>query len=204
MYTFNKEKLKTQLEQLPFDAQLIFGLACAQRQMASYNKFHHETGLGNYDEISILISEYWDRVIEGKIHSITTDKQLERCMELIPNSEEVNSTMTPYAEDAGASLAYVIRAMVSGDNENLIWAAMRGYEAVDHYVVNEINADYNKPGIEEEILAHPLVQTELNRQERDLNELVGLQADKSPTKQAYKRIQARACNESSLPSMEVA
>lgn len=52
-----------------------------------------------------------------------------------------------------------------------MWAASRAYEALDDYVITNENIDSAAPGAESEILSHRLVQAELARQSRDLDEL---------------------------------
>jgi hypothetical protein len=94
-------------------------------------------------------------------------------MKLIP-PEEAGKQVPEQAgaEDAAVSLAYALRCRRSGLVEEAVWAARRGYDAFDHYVINQEKIDIAALGAEEMVLAHPLVQTELAQQQRDLDELV--------------------------------
>ncbi len=77
-----------------------------------------------------------------------------------------------FAEDAASALAYALRCYQSGNSQESAWAARCAYEAVDHYVVHHERVDTNVIGAEERVLSHWLVQAELMRQHRDLQELV--------------------------------
>jgi hypothetical protein len=67
---------------------------------------------------------------------------------------------------------------------------------LDHFVINHEGIDTNQPGSEERVLSHPLVQAELSRQRRDLEELLG--ASEEDTLDLVVRIRDRAKTESKL------
>jgi hypothetical protein len=94
---------------------------------------------------------------------------------LIPQEDDSPWVMEQAsAEDAGAAVAYAMRCRQSGQAQDAAWSARRAYEALDHYVINRENIDTNKPGAEERVLGHPVVQAELARQRRDLDEVLDL------------------------------
>jgi hypothetical protein len=68
-------------------------------------------------------------------------------------------------------LAYALRCRRNGVVQEAIWAARRACDALDEYIMNHDNIDTNVSGGEECILNHPLMQKELSRQARDLEEL---------------------------------
>ena len=97
---------------------------------------------------------------------------LDRCMALIPDEDDGPWIPEQAAgEDAGAAVAYALRCRQNGRGQEAAWSARRAYEALDHYVINHEDIDVNLPGAEEEVLAHPVVQSELARQLRDLEDL---------------------------------
>ena len=51
-------------------------------------------------------------------------------------------------------------------------AAQRAYEALDHFVIAKTGIDTSRPGANDEVLSSPLVQAELSRQRRDIDELL--------------------------------
>ncbi|MGH8679127.1 MAG: hypothetical protein ACREUQ_12340 [Burkholderiales bacterium] len=78
----------------------------------------------------------------------------------------------PYLDDdAAAATAYAVRCLLSGDAQNALRAAQRGYDARDRQA-QEQNRDYeNAPDYEERLLAHPAGQQELAMQIADLDAL---------------------------------
>lgn len=97
---------------------------------------------------------------------------LEACLALIP--QEDDGRWVPEqaaAEDAGAAVAFAIRCRQSGTPQDAAWCARRAYEAADHHVVNQEGVDTTHPAAEERVVAHPVVQAELARQRRDLDDV---------------------------------
>jgi hypothetical protein len=100
---------------------------------------------------------------------------VDRAMHLLPSEEDGWDEETqPYAEDAAAALAYALRARLTGDPQEAAWACRRVYEAADHFVIATTGLPVGGSEAERVLLAHPVVQAELSRQRRDLNELSGL------------------------------
>jgi hypothetical protein len=93
-------------------------------------------------------------------------------------------------------VAYALRCRQNGQSQEAAWAARRAYEALDHFVINREKIDVNKPGAEARVLGHAAVQTELARQRRDLDELLG--GDAKAVQQAAARLRDRAQKESAL------
>jgi hypothetical protein len=117
-------------------------------------------------------------------------EDLSRCMELIPGEDEEPSVdEQAYADDAASAIAYALRTLDSGESQEAAWAARRAYEAADHHVMYRLGLEG-----ESQVLAHPVVQTELSRQHRDIEELLG--APESST-ELFVRLRDRAKAEAS-------
>lgn len=100
------------------------------------------------------------------------DVSIERCMSLIPREDEGPwIEQQAAAEDAGTALAYALRCRKTGESQEAAWAARCCYEALDHFVINRDDIDVNEAGAEAAVVADPLVQAELARQQRDLDAL---------------------------------
>lgn len=101
------------------------------------------------------------------------EEQIKSCMELISREDaEPWVSDQEVADDALAALAYALECRRTGLGKEAAWAARRSYETLDTYVINHENIDTNIPGAEAQVLAHPLVQAELARLQRDLDELL--------------------------------
>ncbi len=71
-----------------------------------------------------------------------------------------------------------------------MYSAEQAYEALDHFVINRDNVNLNALGAERRIVADPLIQAELARQIRDIDELLG--AADEDVKQVAARFRDRA------------
>lgn len=80
-------------------------------------------------------------------------------------------------EDALAAASYALRCAADGDPMNAAWAARRAYEAVDRYAGLRQNETAFTDQVEAAILSHPLVQSELQRQRRDVDDLCKMRND---------------------------
>jgi hypothetical protein len=78
------------------------------------------------------------------------------------NSQEI------HADDAASAVVYVIRTWLSGEKKFAMYAARRAYETLDHRVTIGMESYPNSKSGEDEILKHPLIKKELERQSSDL------------------------------------
>ena len=167
---FNEGQLLERLRQLSSQAQSTFGAACAQRLLPMYSKFAATTG--KTDALSSILERLWADLIGDRMTGSQLQKSISECQELLPGEDEL--TWVPEqgsAEDAVAATIYALQCRRDGDAQNAAWAARRAYEAIDEYVVRTEDVDLNGSGVEDQVRSHPLIQAELARQRRDLNEL---------------------------------
>jgi len=168
---FDERALLAELGRLPNHLRVAFAGACAERQLPNYVSFSKLAGTGNANLLAKILICIWED-IEGKSASDDELRQkLNSCISLLPNDEANALKQQVYANDAVASLAYTIRARLTGDCRAAMWAARRAYEALDHYVMARFNPIIVQPDAENQIAAHPLVQAELRRQRADLSQL---------------------------------
>lgn len=172
MLRFEEIKLAQKLGQLANGARVAFAAACAQRLSASYAKFSTQTGRGDEVALNGILTRLWNDLNGSQMSDEDLDAMIAACMELVPKEDDGPWSMEQAAaEDAASALVYALRCRRSGQAKEAAWAARRAYEATDHYVINTENIDTETPGAEARILSHPLVQAELRRQQRDLDEL---------------------------------
>ncbi len=113
------------------------------------------------------------------------------CMGLIPPDDDASlGTESAYAEDACVAVVYALECRRSGDSQEAMWSAERATSTLDTFVINRDNVNLNALGAERRILADPLIQAELARQLRDLDELLG--AADEDVKQVAARFRDRA------------
>jgi uncharacterized protein YjaG (DUF416 family) len=170
---YDEQEIIRKLDQLHTRAKVAFAAACAERQVPGYVAFSRQTGRGEPHALIDILERVWRDVLGDKMLDDEIQRQLARCMALIPQEDEgpwVNEQA--YAEDAASAVVYALRARTTGESQEAAYAARVAYEALDHHVINRL-------GVEDDdhVLAHPVVQAELAHQHRDLDELLGASAD---------------------------
>ena len=166
------------LHRLPPRLRVAFALLPAIRLLPAYRRYHERTGQGDPDALRALVEGLWQDLGTGEMGAADLQGGLDRCMALMPEEEEGWDAETqPQAEDAVAAAAYAWRARSTGEAQEAAWAGRRAYEALDQFVAS-LAAEPQVSA--ESILAHPLVQAELGRQQRDLETLAGLAREADP------------------------
>jgi uncharacterized protein YjaG (DUF416 family) len=161
------------IEQLPNPLRGAFAAACAERLLPAYHKFLARSNRGDPCILEQILTRLWKDLSGEPMSEAETEAQIDACVELIPREDDGPWVAEQAAaEDAVAALAYALRCRRSGLAKEAAWAAGRAYEALDDYVINHEDVDTNIAGAEARVLAHPLVQAELARQQRDLDELL--------------------------------
>jgi uncharacterized protein YjaG (DUF416 family) len=169
---FNENALVAALERLPEQHRVVFAAACAERLIPAYDAFSRRSGRGDSKALGDILARLWDDLAGNVMTSGELQSRIDDCMRLIPREDE--GPWVPEqaaAEDAGAAVAYALRCRQNGRGQEAAWSARRSYEAMDHYVINSEDTDVNVRDAEAGALAHPIVQAELARQQRDLEEL---------------------------------
>jgi hypothetical protein len=168
---FDERKLLTELEQLTDRLRAAFAAACAERQFQCYVRYSEISKNGDHHKLARALGCIWEDLGKAQADHTALERQLEVCMSLLPSGEVDELDHRVFAENAVASVAFAIRARITGVSQEAVWAARRAYESLDHYVTNRLNPIIIEPNVEARILAHPLVQAELERQQVDLSQL---------------------------------
>jgi len=169
---FNESDLTEQLSKLPAMVRPAFAAACAQRMAQAYSVFAiRSNNEGDAEALNQVLASLWNDLNGHPMSDAELEVQIEAGLALIPQEEDEWIPEQAAAEDAAAALTYALRCRRNGSIEEAVWAAGRAYDALDNYVINRENIDTNAPGGEDRVVNHPLVQTELSRQARDLNDL---------------------------------
>jgi uncharacterized protein YjaG (DUF416 family) len=170
---FNEQWLIAKLDELSPRLRVLFAAIAAEKLSPAYLKYSHRAGRGDPTALSAVLERLW-RDIEGeRMDSEQVQDSLELVIKLIPREDD--SSWIPEqasAEDATAAVAYALRCRENGQSTESVWAARRAYEAVDHFVITKTGIDISRPGANEAVLSSPLVQAELARQRRDVDELL--------------------------------
>jgi uncharacterized protein YjaG (DUF416 family) len=170
---FEEAQLLSKIEHLSRHDRTAFAGACAERMLRAYSKFSDRTGWGNPAKLREILTRLWSDLAGDAMSETEADAQIHETVELIPGENDRPLVLEQAAaEDAVSAVAYALRSRQSGLSQEAVWAARRAYEALDHFVINHEHIDTNSAGAEARVLAHPLIQAELLRQQRDLEELL--------------------------------
>ena len=169
---FDERKLLTDLEQMTDRLRAAFAAACAERQFQCYVRYSEVSKNGDHHKLARALGCIWEDLGKAQADYTALERQLEVCMSLLPSADVDELGDSVFAENAVASVAFAIRTRITGVSQEAVWAARRAYESLDHYVTNRLNPIIiGRPNVEARILAHPLVQAELKRQQVDLSQL---------------------------------
>jgi uncharacterized protein YjaG (DUF416 family) len=188
---YDEQELVHRLDQLPSKLRVVYAAACVERLLPTYFSFSERTGKGDPNRLARILERLWADLQGDPMSAEEIKVNLDTCTSLIPQeNEEPWVEEQVYAEDATAALAYALRARQSGESQEAAWAARRVYEAADYYVINRVGIDTSQPRGEEHVLSHGIVQAELARQRRDVEDL--LNAAKENTRAVVSSLQSRA------------
>ena len=164
---FDEASVLRKLHGLAVASRVAFAAACAERLFPAYEAFSELAGRGDARALGDMLSRVWEDLLGRKMDPNELQADIECCMDLIPGEdEEPWLDDQPYADDAASAVAYTLRALQRADSQESAWAARRAYEAVDHHVTHRLGIDD-----EAQVAGHPVVEAELLRQRRDLDEL---------------------------------
>jgi thioesterase domain-containing protein len=192
---FDEARLIEQLERLPSRLRVTFAAACAERLLPAYARFSERTGRGDYQEPASMLERLWQDLEGDPMSAEEVQQYIADCATLIQTTaeeegawlqetiddtlsaararaEEVVTAMVAQAEDAATALSYAFECRQDGASQKAGWAAQCAYSALDDFVINRDHIDMNARGARERVLLHPLIQAELSRQRRDLEELL--------------------------------
>jgi uncharacterized protein YjaG (DUF416 family) len=169
---FSESELLSKLKGLPGKNMVAFAACSAERLLPACLRYfslldqNSDTG----EMFVTALNDVWDSLSKDEI-DLDHFKQAEAaCIDEIPSDDEAWEAGEPYAEDACTAVALTIRALLSGDVNNAMWAARNVYEALDNFVIH-INNIKDTADCEDEVIAHPLIQNEFYRQLEDMEML---------------------------------
>jgi len=190
MVAFDEQSLKCELTGITPIGRVLFALSCAERLYPLYELYAEKTGKNNRACVRSTLDQLWQ---SARGEQRTSEQSfLEEYESLVPGERAQWTPLNPLAENAVDAVAYACRCQSTGETENAVWAAVQGYEAVDYIAHTLQGIDFNEPGAEHVILKTEYVQTELQRQLRDLAELESVSDVATQIDNVMKTLQNRA------------
>ncbi|MGJ7917659.1 hypothetical protein ACI48D_19545 [Massilia sp. LXY-6] len=168
MFSYDKQDLLAALAAFPPTARLACATAAATRLMPACERFaalHAPATQGRAREI---VAELWQCILAHDPDQQPWPAVLDEVMRMIPGKEAEGGLLTQMAEDGLASLAYAIRCLLVDEPSQAESAVGREYDATDQAAIRITGVVPNTPKKEARLLAHPLIQRALGRQQQDL------------------------------------
>lgn len=131
--TYDEAQILRRLEALSPAHRVLFACSCAERLIPLYAWSCQLTRNGDVDLLRAALDVGWSGS-ESVATSAELDRWSQRVEELLPPEDEAEGLSTAVAQNAVASVAYVIRVLRTGDPQSSVWAARQLYEAADAIV----------------------------------------------------------------------
>ena len=188
MLNFDEVYLVNRLAKMDTTKRVAFAAACATRLLPLFEQYAVNFFSEGSETIRKALNLVWRSVTEGIWNHEIINNLIENVMDIMPEEDIEWTPLHAYAEDATASTAYTLRALISNNPREAGWAARRSYETVDLAAQKIIDFKPDKKDSEIQLLSHPLIQQELQRQKQDLADLESNEF----TKDTFTKIKERA------------
>lgn len=194
---FSKTQLTRKLDRLPPELRVTFAAACAERLFSAYVEFLGLARQGEAETIARSLARLWEDVAGEPMTGDEVQANINACVALISRDDDMNlDAKAAYAEDAISSVVYALTCRQNGDSQEATWSAQCACASVDYFTTSREKFVPNPVSDPSRVFAHPLMQAELARQRRDVDELLRV-ADED-VRQVAARFRDRAKAESKV------
>ena len=161
-------------------SRAVFAIACATRLLPGYLDFCRDTGLGDPIWMSEIVDRVWRGLKGSEISVVDLHEEILYCEQLVPGEDQdFGSSLQERADDAAAAVTYALRCRQDGSEESAAWASRRAIETLDRALADGNFAEYALDD-EDRLQSRSLIQAELRRQKRDIDELLMTTDDELP------------------------
>ena len=169
---YDESAIITALEQFPVRLRATFAALCAERLLPAYILFGEQIDACDSRALIAILQRIWQYLEGNEMSAEELQTNLDTCIDLIPKEDEGEWVeQKAYAEDASSAVAYALRTIQNGEPQEAAWAARHAYETLDYYLTYREGPHTTDISEIERTMTHPLVQAELLRQQRDLDDL---------------------------------
>ncbi|HET7865154.1 MAG TPA: DUF416 family protein [Burkholderiaceae bacterium] len=177
LHHFDETQLSDDLSKLPAMSRMAFAAAVASRPLGTCERFAAPLGLAHGGRPREIAGQLWGALQGDSSERTTWVMALEEVMNLLPPATEPASFAHGLVDDALSSLVYAIRCLLTPEADEAAWAARCAYESIGRAALRVLSVPAGTPQVEAQVLAHPWVQRELERQRRDLEALLADRSD---------------------------
>ena len=162
---------------------------------AKLYRFSKASGEGSPGRLASALRRVWEDIDGAPAGSAELKACLDTCLSLLPNEDLGDGDLCLlgyYAEDAVAAVAYAIETRLKSDPREAVEAARRAYNALDEYVSDMLDISSIGQKEETQILTHPFVQAEFERQRADLLRLQEIAKNPAGEREGIAELRRRA------------
>lgn len=171
-YRFDEDALQARSQGIGHRTRVALGVLCCERLFPNYVVFQRESGWGRPGTLREALDAVW-QWLEDRSAETTALRSLQSEVEAAePSTEDFDSLYVSAALDAATSVGALLQMVLENQEEGLAEIASYARDTVDMYVQEIERMDPADPSLEEQIRQHPLMQRELERQDKDF-ELLG-------------------------------
>jgi uncharacterized protein YjaG (DUF416 family) len=171
MAAFDKGELQSEIANLSRWKRIAFAASCVEVLVPSYARFSELEGVGDPELVRNTLNAIWS----GLNHPSFDDEPIDlppsgSIRSLVPREDERNE-WSPQAEDAVASLFYLLEFIQNDDVQFLIYVAQRAYAAIDELTARQMDLGVVDATKRRALLEAPAIQAELVRQQDAIRSL---------------------------------
>lgn len=167
---FSEKRTLEALCKLEPHQQIAFGASCCERMLPNYETFAREVGWRDARPLRNALDVAWDACASQYLPEAVLRELLSRCDDCAPDSADFTSLYTSSAQDAVFAICSLLDFLLEGDVNRIVSIPRFSTDSVDLIVQEREAMDPRDPLRESRILGHPLMQQELARQQRDLED----------------------------------
>jgi hypothetical protein len=164
------------IDQLPIDLKAALAAACTQRQTEVYRAYARRTGTRASAAFDNLLNAIWEKIHHRQALGAKEHTEWQhRAERLYPGDRAKRDVYKGCAQIAVLGLLYTNNVLKTGNTEDTTYAAHEAFMSIDNSLTSPLGQkpqfDPRGPDADAKIFAHPLMEAEHRRQERDLFEL---------------------------------
>lgn len=166
-----EEELKEELKRLSPAHRVVFAASCCERLLPNYNTFSRMENWGDPQVLELALDEIWKSLEGVRLPPKRIKELIKKTERVAPDTEDFPSIHGSIALYAAAAVGATLECCLNGDPRRAAEVGSLAVSAVDMYVRERDDLDFNDPDTWERVGKDPLVRRELDRQRQDLEQL---------------------------------
>jgi uncharacterized protein YjaG (DUF416 family) len=165
---FDSAVMLGRLQRLSNEHQQAFGAACCERLLPNYAAFQRAAGWGDVNILRKALDLVWSALSNYLVYPKDVRNNISKCEKIAPSSADFEVLLVTAAQDACFATCSLLDFLLDGDVTRITQIAIYATDSIDLFVQEIENLNPRARDLEQKVLAHPLMQKELARQDEDL------------------------------------